>query len=503
MAALLLSCQRPTGVSEVGADGGPVDAPPAACGNNHIDPGEVCDDGNNVSGDGCSADCKSDETCGNGIVDTAVGERCDDGNTIGGDGCSADCKSDETCGNGVVDTDKGETCDDGNTMGGDTCSANCQSNESCGNGIVDTDKGEQCDGGGVFTKTCNINCTTSKCGDGVINPVAGEACDDKNTSDNDSCTHLCTVSRCGDDILDTQTEECDDGNANNSDGCQNTCKLGPGNDTAGFAIDISAGGTFTVDLTHAHDDVAASCSNAGGRDAFYTVTLAKAEVVYADSFGSTFDTTLSIFKGTCAARVSQVLCNDDACSSNASQMFGLLGSGSYCLVVDQGGSGAAGVATLTVRHGGRTGDPIAYGDEQLVSGDTSLDTDVMNADGSCATTAGSPDHGYYFTTCPGQTAQIAADTCQDPDDDTVVYVRSALAIGSDQACNDDADDLGSGSTGSGETFGACHIASYIDTSVGGGSADLHWVVVDGFSGMGSDGTPYTTAGPYTLTYSLD
>ena len=33
-----------------------------------------------VSGDGCSADCKSTETCGNGIVDT-VGEVCDDGNT--------------------------------------------------------------------------------------------------------------------------------------------------------------------------------------------------------------------------------------------------------------------------------------------------------------------------------------------------------------------------------------------------------------------------------------
>ena len=27
-----------------------------------------------ASGDGCSADCLSDETCGNGIVDTVVGE---------------------------------------------------------------------------------------------------------------------------------------------------------------------------------------------------------------------------------------------------------------------------------------------------------------------------------------------------------------------------------------------------------------------------------------------
>src|SRR5262252_7744578 len=71
---------------------------PGVCGDAKLDPGEVCDDGNNVDGDGCSADCKSDETCGNGIVDVAKGELCDDGNTVGGDACSADCKSDESCG---------------------------------------------------------------------------------------------------------------------------------------------------------------------------------------------------------------------------------------------------------------------------------------------------------------------------------------------------------------------------------------------------------------------
>src|SRR5262249_16648952 len=30
----------------------------ASCGNGQLNPGEECDDGNNVSGDGCSADCK-------------------------------------------------------------------------------------------------------------------------------------------------------------------------------------------------------------------------------------------------------------------------------------------------------------------------------------------------------------------------------------------------------------------------------------------------------------
>jgi len=92
------------------------------CGNGIKDPNEVCDDGNTVNGDGCSADCRSNETCGNGVVDVIKGEVCDDGNTNSGDGCSADCKSHEKCGNGIQD--KNEVCDDGNNTEGDGCSAN-------------------------------------------------------------------------------------------------------------------------------------------------------------------------------------------------------------------------------------------------------------------------------------------------------------------------------------------------------------------------------------------
>src|SRR6266480_2975934 len=68
------------------------------CGNHVIDPGEMCDDGNTLSGDGCSSDCKSNEICGNGVTDTQKGEVCDDGNTKSGDGCNATCTSLERCG---------------------------------------------------------------------------------------------------------------------------------------------------------------------------------------------------------------------------------------------------------------------------------------------------------------------------------------------------------------------------------------------------------------------
>jgi fibro-slime domain-containing protein len=80
------------------------------CGDKVIEGSEGCDDGNTTPGDGCSPTCHAEPSCspatgtceskcGDGIVvpaqpdgPVAPGGACDDGNTISGDGCSADCK---------------------------------------------------------------------------------------------------------------------------------------------------------------------------------------------------------------------------------------------------------------------------------------------------------------------------------------------------------------------------------------------------------------------------
>jgi cysteine-rich repeat protein len=62
------------------------------CGDGSIGGVEQCDDGNNISGDGCSATCQvesSGDTCGDGVV--GLTEQCDDMNTASDDGCSATC----------------------------------------------------------------------------------------------------------------------------------------------------------------------------------------------------------------------------------------------------------------------------------------------------------------------------------------------------------------------------------------------------------------------------
>ncbi len=61
------------------------------CGDGTLDAGEACDDGNNIDGDGCSANCTVEAFCGDGTLDP--GEQCDDGNTVNGDGCSALCSN--------------------------------------------------------------------------------------------------------------------------------------------------------------------------------------------------------------------------------------------------------------------------------------------------------------------------------------------------------------------------------------------------------------------------
>jgi cysteine-rich repeat protein len=276
------------------------------CGDMHTNPmftpvgaprGERCDDGDNDSGDGCSADCASMETCGDSYINddlpttgaaclTATGsgtncpELCDDGNQIAGDGCSPNCLSEEDCRNGILDaqgnggSNPPELCDDGDTDDTDECRNNCQSGFGCGNGFVDNDgptgtqfdeecdngsttdsdicdgdctipvcgdnrpntaAGEICDPGsiGVNVASCNSDCTMPACGDGKVNraftPVGAtgpEQCDDNNTTAGDGCSATCQIETCGNGVTESiNGEQCDDGNLMDLDACRNTCQF--------------------------------------------------------------------------------------------------------------------------------------------------------------------------------------------------------------------------------------------------------------------------------------
>src|SRR5262249_15846511 len=130
---------------------------PPRCGDGRILDDELCDDGNDVSGDGCSEDCVLEDgwdcseggpthcapACGDGYL--RGDEVCDDGNGIVGDGCSNCLAFDEgyrcvnegsycfsICGDSIVAGH--EQCDDGNHEWGDDCDPFClATSRECGN----------------------------------------------------------------------------------------------------------------------------------------------------------------------------------------------------------------------------------------------------------------------------------------------------------------------------------------------------------------------------------
>ncbi len=98
----------------------------SVCGDGEVEGGEVCDDGNEILGDGCRPDCTA-EVCGDGLLDE--GEACDPGPGESIEDCTATCMvcdSCNYCGDGVVG-DR-EFCDDGrNGDDSDGCTDECRS----------------------------------------------------------------------------------------------------------------------------------------------------------------------------------------------------------------------------------------------------------------------------------------------------------------------------------------------------------------------------------------
>jgi len=108
----------------------------ALCGNNLEEGFETCDAGPGGSAT-CSPTCSRTQVCGDGFRDFP--ETCDDGNSVSGDGCSSNCGAVEmgyACGSfggpciaicGDGNQTAAESCDDGNVANGDVtaCDSAC------------------------------------------------------------------------------------------------------------------------------------------------------------------------------------------------------------------------------------------------------------------------------------------------------------------------------------------------------------------------------------------
>lgn len=444
------------------------------------------------------------ETC-NGINDDC------DGMTDEGFNLTMPCDGPDT-----------DVCNEGTVMcaiagGGTVCSDTTNNSvETCN--MADDDCDNATDEGFMLGVTCDGG-DTDACVEGqfVCGPMGNSICNDNSTSTVESCngmdddcrngiddgygvgmpcstgvgacnrpgTNICNGA--GNGVVCNATagsptaETCGDGVDQDCNGSDVSC---PTNDLPTGAVNIGGGGTFTVDLVAARDDDTSAvlgCGSTGGRDVFYQLSLAAPEVVYLDTFGSSFDTVIRVYAGACTARTGTPTCDDDAgaCAGLQSQLATQLAAGTWCVVVDQfSSSQTTGALTLTVVRGGRAGTAItAAGGSQ--TGTTTGLTNVTT--GGCQSNSTAADRAYFFTVCPSTTMTVGANTCTGTTWDSVVYLRKGAASSADVACNDDLSGCGNGLQSS--FTGA--------QAVGPG---LFWLTVDGY---------LTNNGAYTLTYTIN
>ncbi len=147
---------------------------PCACGDNTVNcVTETCDDG----------PLSLSQTCGDGVVNcsTCSAEDCDDGNnTDDGNGCSADCRDNSLCGNGVVESafeqcDNGGTCRFGNNPGAPCTMPN----------------GTECAGG-----FCEVMASAGCSADCQADTAAAGRCGDADGNGRQTATDALVVLRC-------------------------------------------------------------------------------------------------------------------------------------------------------------------------------------------------------------------------------------------------------------------------------------------------------------------
>ena len=224
----------------------------AVCGNGSVEGDESCDDGNILSGDGCSAFCAQEEICdddadndGDDTIDcldrdcanhAACAGPAEDCDTVGdedGDGqadCDdSDCAGEPACGGATEDCDTAGD-EDGNNLA-DCADPACSEDPDCQTGLP-----EDCDTVGDEDGNNLADCEDPECSEHASCQTPVEDCDTVGDEDGNeladcddpACADLEACDNCGDGVLqEDEDETCDNGeeNADEPNQCRLDCLL--------------------------------------------------------------------------------------------------------------------------------------------------------------------------------------------------------------------------------------------------------------------------------------
>jgi hypothetical protein len=197
-------------------------------------------------------------------------------------------------------------------------------------------------------------------------------------------------------------------------------------------VDVQA---TTVRAVH---DATGPCAGTDGTDVFFTFTLTTRELVYADTFGATWNTGLYFASG-CSTPIQTTVegdsvCNDDACGTTQSQVVALLGPGTWYLVLSGTGT-ETGDAVIHFEH-----LPVGRGTLAQLPEGTSQPSGTTTGLGSLFDCMGAgPENSYWWRTClDGAGGVFSASTCGGASWDTILSLRiprSGTLLCDDDTCS--------------------------------------------------------------------
>jgi hypothetical protein len=225
---------------------------------------------------------------------------------------------------------------------------------------------------------------------------------------------------------------------------------------------------------HAHA-VDLPCATTGG-GVVLAFILTQRELVYADTFGASWNTVLA-FGDYCEGAAGVIgaagttACSDDGCGTLQSQAVALLGYGRHYLFV-AGAQNQTGPVTVHFQHA-----PVGSGPLALLAAGTGTATGTTSGTGAVSLCeASAAENSYWWNTCPTYAGgTLTASTCTGTAFDTVVSLQIPRA-GTLNCADDDP---------------TCGVKSKMSALIPGG-AGLHVLTVDGGTG--------SAKGAYTLTY---